>query len=308
MTIETELRQLLDEDPEDILHPEVVHNWARDHPDSFLYGSLEWDDAKAGYEYRLIQIRGLIRLHIVDAHKDPQVISLRIDRVAGGGYRRIEDVMEAPHLAQMALQEALDDLQRVLRRYEHLTQLAGVRAALDELIGESRQDQHPQHQRVVAVAPAPPTAMGWHKGAVQVRVYCQLTIVSQAAILSIYTYRSRRRLMLRRNCARWTLPISSNTYSEVVTLTVRAQEAYAFLAKSYDHWISVGRAIYAFKQQLDLEIRTTTPTIRASVGKTAWGPIWASTRIARWRLIRLVLDAEKAAEVSWLRAKVMGSN
>jgi hypothetical protein len=138
MTIVTELRQIHDDDPEDILHPERVHDWAQDHPGSDLHAHLIWDNEKAGYEFRLVQIRRLIKYYLVTPErKDPLVISLRRDRVSGGGYRHILDVVAVPLLAQMALEEALDDLQRTLRRYEHLAELtgpiAGFRAQLEEI-------------------------------------------------------------------------------------------------------------------------------------------------------------------------------
>jgi hypothetical protein len=141
MTLATELQAILDNDPDDILHAEVAHDWARDHPESFLHRALEWDDQKAGYEYRLGQIRHLIKIHIRDERGEPAVISLRQDRVAGGGYRRMADVVETPNLRQMALQEAIADLRRVQRRYEHLQELSAVWTAVDT--AERRVQQPP---------------------------------------------------------------------------------------------------------------------------------------------------------------------
>jgi hypothetical protein len=120
MTIESELPAILDNDPDDIFRVEVAHDWARDNPDSYLHRHLIWDDAKAGREYRFNQIRKLVKIYLVDEHRQSQVISLIPDRVAGGGYRRVADVMSVPELAQIAVQETLADLHRVQRRYEHL--------------------------------------------------------------------------------------------------------------------------------------------------------------------------------------------
>jgi hypothetical protein len=126
MTIEQELITILEADPENMLHPEVVVDWAEHHPDSALHRSFEWDDQKAAHSHRLWQARQIIKLHVIDNRGQPQMISLKIDRKAGGGYRELADVMAKRDLRAMALQEALDDLRGFERRYSYLEELAGV--------------------------------------------------------------------------------------------------------------------------------------------------------------------------------------
>jgi hypothetical protein len=56
-----------------------------------------------------------------------ETVSLTIDRNhAGGGYRLISDVLATPNMRRVLLQDALDELERVKRKYESLTELAKV--------------------------------------------------------------------------------------------------------------------------------------------------------------------------------------
>jgi hypothetical protein len=126
MTIQSELEALRDSDPQNILHPERAVAWAHDNPGSALHAALEWDNEIAGNQHRLWQVRRLVKIHVRDARREPTMISLTIDRVSGGGYRRVEDVMAVPDLRAMALAEALSELRRVQRKYHQLRELEGV--------------------------------------------------------------------------------------------------------------------------------------------------------------------------------------
>jgi hypothetical protein len=127
-----ELTALRDPDSGMIL-VDVAHEWAIDHPDSALHGSLEWDNAVAGVAWRHQQIRHLITLHVVDAAGRPDVISLSIDRYHGGGYRSRSEVLDVPGLRAVALSDTLNELDRVLAKAEWASELGEVREALDRL-------------------------------------------------------------------------------------------------------------------------------------------------------------------------------
>lgn len=130
MSIREELTQFLDDDG--VIVAEKAHEWAKKNPKSALYKSLEWNDAKAGYEYRLWQIRTLIRVHIIN--KDTgmrEVVSLSIDRKnPGGGYRSMDDVLSSEDMTDILLRDALLELNRVEKKYKDLKALAGVWAAV----------------------------------------------------------------------------------------------------------------------------------------------------------------------------------
>lgn len=126
MTIRSELQELKKRYGE-MVRVEDIHKWAQRHENSALHKSLEWDDAKAGYLYRLDQIRHLIAVHIVDRSGTRMMVSLSIDRVnPGGGYRDVNDVLRHENFREIMLQDALLDLERVQHKYETLKELASV--------------------------------------------------------------------------------------------------------------------------------------------------------------------------------------
>lgn len=130
MSIKSELLKLQSKDG--LLYPEKVHQWAQQNPKSELHKSLEWDDAKAGHEYRLYQIRKLIAVNIVTAEGKRQMVSLSVDRVNAGGYREINAVLEHEGHKQVMLDDAFAELERVRAKYEHFVELVEVWNALNK--------------------------------------------------------------------------------------------------------------------------------------------------------------------------------
>lgn len=104
MSIRSELLRIQQADPGHVLYPRDVVEWARDNPDSALYRALEWDNQRAADAHRLWQVRQIITLHIVNEIREPQMVSLTIDRVGDGGYRSISDVIQVPDLRDGCLQ------------------------------------------------------------------------------------------------------------------------------------------------------------------------------------------------------------
>lgn len=129
--IQLELAQI--QGNQELLNPSAVVEWAKKNPESALYSQFEWSDKKAGNEYRLWQARRLIALHIVTVEGERKTVSLTIDRVKGGGYRQIEDVVRIPDLREKMLKEALSELRRVRTKYQNLQELASVFAEIDKL-------------------------------------------------------------------------------------------------------------------------------------------------------------------------------
>jgi hypothetical protein len=130
MSIQSELEAIRDADPNHILNVEIAHEWARTHLDSDLHRAIEWDKDKAAYQHQLWQIRQFIKIHVRDDRRAPTMISLTVDRVQGGGYRRVEDVMKVPDLRAIALRDALAELRRVQRKYQDLRELESVWTAV----------------------------------------------------------------------------------------------------------------------------------------------------------------------------------
>lgn len=134
MTIKDELLAIQAKSSDGMLRVEDVHKWAKAHPKSELYSSIEWDKDKAALEHQYYQIRKLIVLHITTEDGEPQIVSLTIDRSKpGGGYRRVADVVANRNLSKIMLQDALNELERIQTKYARITELTSVWAAADKI-------------------------------------------------------------------------------------------------------------------------------------------------------------------------------
>jgi hypothetical protein len=128
MSIESELLQI--KGNKEFLIPEEAVTWAEKHPKSALHKSLQWDDARAGHEYRVWQVRRLIAIHITYEGGERKLVSLKIDRSSPGGYRHMDQIMAREDLWQHMLDDALAELNRVRAKYEALKALKPVWAAV----------------------------------------------------------------------------------------------------------------------------------------------------------------------------------
>lgn len=143
MTIRQELIEL-QQQAGGLLQVETAVEWAAEHTGSALHKSLEWDNDKAGHEWRCHQIRRLIAIHVINDDGARQMVSLTIDR-GDGGYRNLDAVMAAPDLRSVLLNDALAELERVQRRYENITELSKVWEEADSV----RRKQPARRQRRV---------------------------------------------------------------------------------------------------------------------------------------------------------------
>lgn len=120
LAIRAELQDIQRNDPDRMIRVEAVHEWAASHHNSALHSELQWDDAKAGYQFRLQQIRNLVRLHIVNSEGRRETINLSIERRDNHGYRDTQIVMQTPILRQAALRDTIRDLRSIRNRSEEL--------------------------------------------------------------------------------------------------------------------------------------------------------------------------------------------
>lgn len=135
--IQQELQQIADDHGGLCTAPHVVE-FAKD-PETALHDRFEWDDERAGYQWRLAQARQIIRCYVqpmpaADAAPTRVFVSLRDDRHAGVGYRRLEDVMADPEMRGRMLNEARADMRRFVARYKHLEQLASVVGVMEDAL------------------------------------------------------------------------------------------------------------------------------------------------------------------------------
>jgi len=125
----------------ELLNPKDAVDWARGNPDSYLHGALEWDNDKAADAYRLTQVRRLIAIHIVDDDKPHREwVSLSVDRVEGGGYRKTAEILPVRSLREIMLADAMRELERVQTKYGRLDELCEVWAAKDRVKRRGRRN------------------------------------------------------------------------------------------------------------------------------------------------------------------------
>ena len=127
-----------------VLQAEDVVKTARD-PKNALHPCFEWDNSVAGHEYRLMQARRLIRVHVTvldnaaDAGPVNVFVSLTPDRKEpGGGYRIMVNVLEDPDRRALLLEDAARDFRFWKSKYQHLQELAAIFAAGDSVFGTGK--------------------------------------------------------------------------------------------------------------------------------------------------------------------------
>ncbi len=127
---------------EGTLRPEAIVAFAENNTESALHSEFEWDDSRAAHLHRLDQARHIIRVHI-SVNEPVSVpmrtyVSLRSDRRAGRGYRRLVDVMSEEQHRQELLLAAWDELRTFERKYRALAELTPVFEALDRMREEGQ--------------------------------------------------------------------------------------------------------------------------------------------------------------------------
>lgn len=124
--IKAELLAIQSASKDRMLHAANVVAWARRNRKSALHRQFEWNNTKAANEFRIWQARRLIQINIVTAEGGPQVVSLSFDRIKGGGYRSVGDVLSSRKLSEIMLSDALAELQRVQARFQQVRELTSV--------------------------------------------------------------------------------------------------------------------------------------------------------------------------------------
>lgn len=138
VSIRNELMALFDKRGDQRLHAEDVVEYAKSHKRSALHAEFPWDVERAAYEHWLNVARRLITVHVIDVHREPELISLRIDRPGGGGYRKISDVMASTDLAEMAFRDAVADLEHIKERFGRIERLSAVWREVDLAVASSK--------------------------------------------------------------------------------------------------------------------------------------------------------------------------
>jgi hypothetical protein len=114
-----------------------VVEWARAHPDSALHSRLEWDDTRAGEQWRLVQARRLLRVRVIrEGVSAPAYVSLSVTRQQDGGYQRTSVVLQDRDLRREALADAQRGIRQWLARYRDLEAVSGIVARMESWLDE----------------------------------------------------------------------------------------------------------------------------------------------------------------------------
>ena len=98
-----------------------------------LHNAFEWDDATAGNEWRKYQARNMIRsLMIVRNDQEPIKMYFNLEKKEPE-YKSIELILESESDYQKMLNNALRELNSFRTKYEKLTELRSVFAAIEAL-------------------------------------------------------------------------------------------------------------------------------------------------------------------------------
>lgn len=116
------------------LKPIDVVTWARNNEDSALYRQFDWNTKRAALKWQLHQARNLLRVHVTVLAENTQpvraFVSMVEDRNEQGGYRAMVDVLSDAESRERLLNQALRELEGWQRRYQSLSELAAVFAAV----------------------------------------------------------------------------------------------------------------------------------------------------------------------------------
>lgn len=104
-----------------------------------LHERFEWDDKKAGHEFRLQQAQQIIRYTVITipGKSEPvrAFVSLPDDRGAASEYqyREIVNVMKSETMRKQLLESARAEMHSFKRRYSELEELSDVFAAMNKV-------------------------------------------------------------------------------------------------------------------------------------------------------------------------------
>lgn len=102
-----------------------------------LHSCFTWDDSEAAEQFRLIEARKLIQVHVEllpgASDKSPVWVSLTPDRNEGGGYRPMVKVLSHADQRAILLADAMRELEYFRKKYGMLKELAAVFAAAKKI-------------------------------------------------------------------------------------------------------------------------------------------------------------------------------
>jgi hypothetical protein len=130
-----EIKKIEDRDGVCTPHALVAEAKKRNSPLHNMADWRGWDKNHAAEQYWLSQARRIIRdiRIVVEGSDEPIVAFVSVRKDGDRGYTNTQTVVDREDLRNQMLKDALVALQALRRRYRHLSALAGVWAALDDI-------------------------------------------------------------------------------------------------------------------------------------------------------------------------------
>ena len=119
-------------------NPATIVDQAAD-PKSPAHALFEWNDSTAAREHRLVQARVILGSFVIETEvttkgrKSREIEVPFVSRSAPGSYEITTRAMRTPEKRDFIVREALAEANRWRRRYSHLSELALVFSAMDEV-------------------------------------------------------------------------------------------------------------------------------------------------------------------------------
>jgi len=133
-TIHDELEEIRGNDPDGLLYPNTIVEYARNE-NTLLHERFEWDDEIAGENYRIWQARQLIvrvKIEAIKGHIIQAYVSLTSDR-SDGGYRSMVEVLQDDDASGELLMDALEEFKRLEEKYKELKELRRIFQDIDAI-------------------------------------------------------------------------------------------------------------------------------------------------------------------------------
>lgn len=106
-----------------------------------LHGLFDWDDASAAEKYRVVQARFIIRNIVPADAEDDADTRVRSYHSIGRNYLPTKVIMSDADMRKRLLDAALRDLEEMKAKYRHLSELAAVFEAADEVLATQKTAQ-----------------------------------------------------------------------------------------------------------------------------------------------------------------------
>ena len=143
-----EIDRLASANDEGTVHPQDLVDAARA-DGSPIHHLFQWDDSAAAEAFRRAQARRWIQLVIVVHERKPERmwVSIEEDRRAGGGYRRLQVVLNDAEMRPQYVKDAKRELTHWIDKYGHVAECRAFALAQLQRLAAEPEPPPPQRGR-----------------------------------------------------------------------------------------------------------------------------------------------------------------